>query len=84
VVAFVLREKSVSQTKLEVGDFREGKIVKLISLNITNKMQRYTIFLIAVNALHVSGGFFAHHQEHKTVYTASGTCQACLLIPLAV
>jgi hypothetical protein len=26
-------------------------------------MQRYTIFFIAVNALHVSGGFSAHHQE---------------------
>jgi hypothetical protein len=26
-------------------------------------MQRYTIFFIAVNAVHVSGGFFVHHQE---------------------
>jgi len=24
-------------------------------------MQRYTIFFITVNALHVSGGFSAHH-----------------------
>jgi hypothetical protein len=28
-------------------------------------MQRYTIFFIIVNALHFSGGFFAHHQELK-------------------
>jgi len=28
-------------------------------------MQRYTIFFIIVNVLHVSGGFFAHHQELK-------------------
>ena len=28
-------------------------------------MQRYTLFFIAVNALHVSGGFSAHHQELK-------------------
>ena len=28
-------------------------------------MQCYTIFFIAVNALHVSGGFSAHHQELK-------------------
>jgi len=34
-------------------------------------MQRYTIFFITVNALHVSGGFSAHHQELKTVHTAS-------------
>jgi hypothetical protein len=50
----------------------------------TNKMQRYTIFFIAANALHISGGFSAHHQELKTVHTASGICQACLLLPLAV
>jgi hypothetical protein len=31
-------------------------------------MQRYTIFFIAVNALQVSGGFSAHHQELK-LYT---------------
>jgi hypothetical protein len=31
-------------------------------------MQRYTIFLIAVNELHVSGGFSAHHPELK-LYT---------------
>jgi len=28
-------------------------------------MQRYTIFFIIVIALHVSGGFSAHHQELK-------------------
>jgi len=28
-------------------------------------MQRYTIFFITVNALHVLGGFSAHHQELK-------------------
>jgi hypothetical protein len=44
-------------------------------------MQRYTIFFITVNAVHVSGGFSAHHQELKTVHTASGICQAFLLLP---
>ena len=39
-------------------------------------MQRYTIFFITVNALHVSGGFSAHHQElkictHNTRYMSS-------------
>jgi hypothetical protein len=28
-------------------------------------MQRFTIFFITVNALHVLGGFSAHHQELK-------------------
>jgi len=28
-------------------------------------MQRYTVFFITVNALHVSGSFSTHHQELK-------------------
>jgi len=34
-------------------------------LSITDYMQRKTIFFIVVKALHVSGGFPAHHQELK-------------------
>ena len=34
-------------------------------LSITNKMQRYTIFVITINVLHVLGGFSDHHQELK-------------------
>jgi hypothetical protein len=52
-------------------------------LSITNEMQRYAIFFIIVNALHVSGGFSTHRQELKTVHTETGMCQACLLLPLA-
>jgi hypothetical protein len=33
---------------------------------------------IRVNAEHVSGSSSAHHQELKTVYTASGICRAFL------
>jgi len=44
--------------------------------SITNKIQRYTMVLITINALHVSGVSSAHHQELKTVYTASGICRA--------
>ena len=43
---------------------------------MTNKLQRYTMCFIAVNAVHVSGCFSAHRQELKTVHTASGICQA--------
>ena len=45
-------------------------------LSITNKMQRYTMIFITTNALHVSGGYSAHHQELKTVYTTSVICRA--------
>jgi hypothetical protein len=31
---------------------------------------------ITINTLHVSGGSSTHHQELKTVYAASGICQA--------
>ena len=37
--------------------------VTYILLSITNEKQRYTLFFITVSALHVSGGFSAHHQE---------------------
>ena len=36
-----------------------------IFLSTTNKMQHCTIFFITVNAVHVSGGYFSHHQELK-------------------
>ena len=54
-----------------------------IPLSLTNKLQRFTIFFIAVNALHVSRGFSAHQQELKTLHTASVIYQTCLLLPLA-
>ena len=65
-------------------DVRGTRASLMYSFKYTNKMQRYTVFFITVNALHVSGGFCAHHQELKTVHTASGICQACLLLQLAV
>jgi hypothetical protein len=32
------------------------------------------------NALHVSGGSSAHHQELKSVYTISGICRVFLVL----
>jgi hypothetical protein len=46
-------------------------------------MQRYTIFFITVSALHVSGGFSAHHQELKAVHTASDIRMSSLLAATA-
>jgi len=45
--------------------------LKMYFLSITNEMQRYKIFFITVNALHVSGGFSAHHHELKNVFFSS-------------
>ena len=50
---------------------------------ITKKMQSYTISLFLWNAIYVSGGSSAHHQELKSVYIASGTLSYRYL-PLSV
>ena len=47
-------------------------------LSITNKMQRYTIFFITVNAVHVSGGFSAPHQELKNCTHSVGYMSSLL------
>jgi hypothetical protein len=41
-------------------------------------MQRYTIFVITVNALNVSGGFSAHHQELKNCTHSIGDMPSLL------
>ena len=47
-------------------------------------MQRYAMVFITVNAVHVSGGSPAHHQELKTVYTASVIVEVFLLLTAIV
>jgi hypothetical protein len=52
---------------------------------IPNYNQQDVTFLdlfISTDALHVSGGSSAHHQEHLTVHTASGIVNqyCCLLL----
>jgi hypothetical protein len=41
------------------------EIMFIYTLLSTTKLQRYTIIFIIVHALHVSGGFSAHHQGLK-------------------
>jgi len=53
---------------------------------IPNFNQQYATFLdlfISTDAVHVSGGSSAHHQEHITLHTASG-CQPILLLAATV
>ena len=52
-----------------------GPCIVNVFLSITNKMQLYIIFFFNVNVLHVSSGSSVHHQELKTVHTASVICQ---------
>jgi len=53
-------------------------------LSITNRMQRYTIFFITVNALQVSGGFCAHHQELKNCTHSVGYMSSLLAATASV
>jgi len=51
-------------------------------------MQLFLIYLFIYlqNAVHISGGSSAHHQEHTIVHTASGIVnqqQYCLTMPEA-
>jgi hypothetical protein len=46
-------------------------------------MKRYTIFFIIVDALHVSGGFFARHQELKNSTHSIWYMPGLLLLSLA-
>jgi hypothetical protein len=55
-----------------------------IYISITNKMQHYTIFFITINALRVSGGFSAHHQELKNCTHSNGYMSSLLAATASV
>jgi hypothetical protein len=42
-------------------------------MKVTNKMQLYRLIYFSMAALHVLGDVFAHHQEHLTIFTVSGS-----------
>jgi hypothetical protein len=45
-----------------------GPCILNIFQYISNKMQRYTVYLYVENALHISGGTFTHYQERIQLY----------------
>ena len=55
-----------------------GPCVVSIFQFVSNKMQRYTVYLYLETALHVSGGTSTHHQERKQLYLqhlVTATCR---------
>jgi len=51
-------------------------------VKVTNKMQLYRLIYFSLSALHVSGDVFAHHQEHLSVFTVSGSIHpSCCQLP---
>ena len=51
---------------------------------ISNKMQRYTVYLYLETALHVSGGTFTHHQERIQLYLQHLVFVTPLLLSVAI
>ena len=60
---------------LDVHEFVPHDIIT----KTTNKMQLCRLIYYFLSALHVSGDVFAHHQEHLTVFTASGSIHSSSL-----
>ena len=56
---------------LRQRDVRESVHHDII-MKITSKMQLCRLIYYSLSAVHVSGDVFAHHQEHLSVFTASG------------
>jgi hypothetical protein len=57
-----------------------GPCIVSIFQYISNKMQRYTVYLYLETALHVSGGASTHHQKRIQLSTAFGICQTVTAI----
>jgi len=51
---------------------------------ISNKMQRYTVYLYIETVLHVSGGTFTHHQERIQLYLQNLLFVTPLLLSAAI
>jgi len=66
---FILRQLPLSNRKLRVHEPVHRNMV----MKVTNKMQLYRLIYYSKPALRVSGDVFVHHQEHLTVFTASGS-----------
>jgi hypothetical protein len=68
-----------------LGDlmFMGTRIVSIFQY-ISNKMQRYTVYLYLETALHVLDGTSTHHQERKELYLQHLVFVTPLLLPAAI
>jgi hypothetical protein len=51
---------------------------------MSNKMQRYTVYLYLKTALHISGDTSTHHQERIQLYLQHLVYVTPLLLPAAI
>jgi hypothetical protein len=61
-----------------------GKCIVRIFQYISNKMQRYTVYLYLEIVLHVSGGTSTHHQERIQLYLQHLVFVTPLLLSAAI
>ena len=61
-----------------------GPCIVSIFQYISNKMQRYTVYLYLETALHVSGGASTHHQERIQLYLQHLVFVTPLLLSAAI
>jgi hypothetical protein len=81
----VTNEEVLHRAKEERNSTFKGPCIANVFPSVTNKMQRYIIRLFLQNALHVSGGSSAHHQELKNcTYVQHLVFVKLLLLPFAV
>jgi hypothetical protein len=61
-----------------------GPCIVSIFQYISNKMQRYTVYLYLETALHVSGSTSPHHQERIQLYLQHLVFVTPFLLPAAI
>jgi hypothetical protein len=61
-----------------------GPCIVSIFQYISNKMQRYRVYLYLETVLHVSGGTFTHHQERIQLYLRHLVFVTPLLLSVAI
>jgi len=61
-----------------------GQCIVSIFQYISNKMQRYTVYLYLKTALHISGGTSTHHQERIQMYLKHMVFVTPLLLSAAI
>jgi len=61
-----------------------GPCIVSIFHSISNKIQRYTVYLYLETALHVSGGTSTHHPERKQLYLQHSVFVTPLLLSAVI
>jgi hypothetical protein len=75
----------ILQLKFQIRKL-DNSVANIVSLfqYISNKMQRYTVYLYLETALHLSGGTSTHHQERVQLYLQHLVFVTTLLLPAAI